>query len=132
MLANIINCHLKNIITSELNRNYFSNSARVASIRPLFKWRGKRTEIKCYRPVSILNCLSNVYERFVHEQLALSMNQFLSVFINANHALLKIIGIWKAATDTNLFTGAVLIGLSKAFDCISHNLLTANLLTTNS
>ena len=35
--------------------------------------------------------------------------------------------IEKTALDSNLFTGAVFIDLSKAFDCIPHNLLIAKL-----
>ena len=134
MSANIIDSHLTNIINSDLKRNAFSDSAKVASIRPIFKGKGERTEIKNYRPVSILNCFSKVYERFIHENLMSSVTNFLSDFISAyrkgystNHVLLRLIENWKAALDSNLFTGAVLMDLSKAFDCIPHDLLIAKL-----
>ena len=66
MSANIIDFHLTNMINTDLKRNAFSESAKVASIRPIFKGKGERTEIKNYRPISILNCFSKVYERFIH------------------------------------------------------------------
>ena len=63
-----------------------------------------------------------------------SVTNFLSDFISAcrkaystNHVLLRLIGKWKAALDNNLFAGAVLMDLSKAFDCISHDRLIAKL-----
>ena len=62
------------------------------------------------------------------------MTNFLSDFISAhrrgystNHELLRLIENWKAALDSNLFTGAVLMDFSKAFDCIPHDLLIAKL-----
>ena len=73
MSANIIDSHLTNIINSDLKRNAFSDSAEVASIRPIFKGRGERTEIENYRPVSILNCFSKVCERFIHENCVISL-----------------------------------------------------------
>ena len=110
------------------------DSQFVASIRPVFKGKGKQTEIKNDRPVSTLNCFSKVYERFIHENLMSSVTNFLSDFISAyrkgystNHVVLRLIENWKAALDSNLFTGAVLMDLSKAFDCISHDLLTPKL-----
>ena len=42
--------------------------------------------------------------------------------------LLRLTENRKAALDSNLFTGAVLMDLSKAFDCIPHNLIIAKLL----
>ena len=63
-----------------------------------------------------------------------SVANFVSDFLPAyrkgystNHVLLRLIENWKAALDSNLFTGAVLMDLSKAFDCISHDLLIAKL-----
>ena len=67
--ANISDSHLTNIINGDLKRNGFSDSAKVASICPIFKGKGERTEIKNYRPVSILNCFSKVYEKFIHENI---------------------------------------------------------------
>ena len=67
MSANIIDSHLTNIINSDLKRNAFSVSGKVTSIRPIFSGKGERTKIKKYRPVSILNCFSKLYERFIHE-----------------------------------------------------------------
>ena len=64
------------------------------------------------------------------------MAQFLSDFILAHrkwystdHVLLSFIENWKAALDSNLFTGAVLMDLLKACDCIPHDLLIAKLHT---
>ena len=43
MSANIIDSHMINIINSDLKRNAFSDSAKVDSIRPIFKGKGERT-----------------------------------------------------------------------------------------
>ena len=134
MSINIIGSHLTNIINSDLKRNAFSDSAKVASIRPIFKGKGERTEIKSHRLLSNLNCFSKAYERFINENLTSSVTNFLSDFISTyrkgystNHVLSRLTENWKATLDSNLFTGAVLIDLSKTFDCISHDLLIAKL-----
>ena len=134
MSANIIDSYLTIIINSILKRNAFSDSAKVASICPIFKSKGEKTKIKNFMPVSILNYFLRVYERFIHKNLVSSVTNFLSDFISAyrkgystNHVLLRLIENWKAALDSNLFTGAVLMDLSKAFDCIPHDLLIAKL-----
>ena len=88
-------------------------SVKVASIWAVFRLKGEKSKIKNHLPVSILNCFSKVYERPINEQLMSPVIKFLPDFILAysngcstNHVLLKRFG-----------------GLSKACDCISHNLL---------
>ena len=43
------------------------------------------------------------------------------------HSLSLMLEIWKGATDNNKAFGALLTDLSKAFDCLSHDLLIAKL-----
>ena len=81
MSALIINKHLTNINNGLLS-NSFLDSSKIASVGPTFK-KGERTETGNYRPVGILNCSSKMYERFVHNQIASSSNEFLSGFISA-------------------------------------------------
>jgi hypothetical protein len=47
---------------------------------------------------------------------------------DCNTALLKVIEDWKKAVDTNLYVAAVLMGLSKDFDCLPHDLLLLKLM----
>ena len=53
--ANIVDSHLTNIINNGLSRNSSSNSAKVASVRPIFK-KDNRTNIKNY----LFNCFSEI------------------------------------------------------------------------
>ena len=60
------------------------------------------------------------------------METFLSGFAAAyreryscNHVLMRLIENWKRPLDENLQIGTVLMDLSKAFDCIPHDLLIA-------
>ena len=129
MSAYIISKHLTNIINNDLLRNSFLDSAKIASVKSIFK-KGERTEIGNYEPVSTLNCFSKIYGRFLHNQIASFSNAFLSDFISAskkgysaNHILIRLIENWRTTLDKNLFTGTVLMDLSKAFDCIPHDLL---------
>ena len=59
---------------------------------------------------------------------------FLSPFLvaykksyNTQHLLIKMIEEWRENLDNNFFVGVVLTNLSKAFDCIPHDLLIAKL-----
>ena len=46
---------------------------------------------------------------------------------SAQHALISLIEHWRKALDKKGYAGAILMDLSKAFDCINHDLLIAKL-----
>ena len=47
--------------------------------------------------------------------------------LNAQHCLIKLIEKWRECIDQDLEFGALLTDLSKAFDCLPHDLLIAKL-----
>ena len=131
--ANVIDSHLAYIINKDLKENKFSENAKTALVRPIYK-KYDRGKINNYRPVSLLNGFSKMYERFLHDSLFNFTDKILSKFVSAyrkpygsNRVLLKLIEEWKKSLDDKNIVGTVLMDLSKAFDCISHDLLAAKL-----
>ena len=67
-------------------------------------------------------------------QLARYMDNILSPYLcayrkgyNTQHALLRLIEKCRSFLDMKRFTGAILVDLSKAFECLNHKLLIAKL-----
>ena len=60
LAVNVIDSPLTNIINNDLSNNAFSDSAKLASVRPIYT-KDNKNEIKNYRPVSVLNCFSKIY-----------------------------------------------------------------------
>ena len=130
---NVTDSHITNIINQDLNIDKYSEEAKTALVRPLFK-KDDRNKIKNYRPVSIVNGFSKIYERFLLNSLSEYAENTLSEFIAAyrktyssNNVLLRLIENWKKHLDNKNIVGTVLMDLSKAFDCIPHDLLIAKL-----
>ena len=83
-----------------------------------------------YRPISLLPAVSKVFECIMHDQLFDYIGTFFSPLLvgyNTQHVLLNFLQKFKASRDDKELAGAILMGLSKAFDCINHYLLIAKL-----
>ena len=80
----------------------------------------------------MLPTVSKIIERIMQRQFGGYMNNYLSDYLcgyrkdyNAQYALVAVLEKWKSSLEQNGFAGAVLMDLSKAFDCLNHDLLLA-------
>ena len=111
----------------------FSTSFKFANVGPVFK-QGSRNQKDNYRPISILPFISKIFEKLICRQLSNHFDNILSTFqcgfrkdYSPQHCLLLLIDKSKKTNDNNKVFGALLTDLSKAFDCICHDLLVAKL-----
>ena len=72
---------------------------------PFYK-KDDRGKIKNYRPVTLLNGFSKIYERFLQDSLSNFTDKVLPKFVSAyrksyssNHVLLKLIEKWRKSLD---------------------------------
>ena len=114
----------------------FPSSLKNADITSVVFKKGDRNLKDNYRPVSILSNISKTFERCMFQQISKFMEPLLSKYqcgfrkgYNTQYCLLAMLEKWKSSVDKGSSFGALLTDLSKAFDCLSHELLIAKLHT---
>jgi hypothetical protein len=126
---------LEHIFNYCLQNGVFPDLWKLAHIVPLPKVENP-IQCKDYRPVSILCVLGKILEKIVHSQVSdfISVNKLLSPYqsgFRKGHstttALLKVTDDVNKAIDNRSLTLLVLLDLSKAFDCVHHQLLLTKL-----
>ncbi len=104
---------------------------KEATVLPLFKG-GDQADPNSYRPISILPCVSKVFEKLVNKQLTgyLDMYGILSGLQSgfcSGHscvtATLKVLNDITSALDAEQHCAAIFIDLAKAFDTVDHSIL---------
>ena len=124
-------------IYHNFNNSLFSSNLpsnlKAADTLPTHKKKDK-SDVENYRPIGILPTLSKIYERCMYDQMYNYFDQILSKYqcgfrqgYNTQHCLLVMVEKWKAVLDKGGLGGALPTALSKAFDCIIHDLLIAQL-----
>ena len=132
VLKNCENCFfdLTNCINEAIRNNKFRDSLKLSDITPVFDPSDKAN----YRPVSVLPLLSKVFEKIIYDQLYEYLENILSELLcgfpkahSAQHALFRLIQKWLEELDSGGYVGTIFMDLSKAYDCLSHDLLIAKL-----
>ena len=111
----------------------FPEILKHADITPLYK-KDKKDNKRNYRPVSILPNLSKIFEKCMFEQMSQFFENIFSKYqcgfrkgFSTQQCLLAMLEKWKRSVDNSKMFGALLTDLSKAFDCLDHELLIAKL-----
>ena len=116
-----------------IETGYFPDSLKLANVAPIFK-KEDPLDKSNYKLVSILSLLSKVYEKVIYSQLSDYSGSFLNNILygfrkahSTHYALFKLLQPCQQVLDNRGFIGTILMDLSKAYDCILHNLLIAKL-----
>ena len=123
-------------VNNSFNKGIFPDNAKIACVSPLDKHTDDNYSVTNFRSVSVLNTFSKIYEKIVKDFLISKMEQNFSPFLSAyrksfstEHVLIRLSEDWRNKLDNNNVVVAVLTDLSKAFDCIPHELSVAKLNT---
>ena len=124
---------ISDLINTTYKHEKFPLGLKQAQVVPLFKKKDPLNK-ENFRPVSLLPIISKIFERSMHDQLSehldQSFNPFLAAFrkgFGCQSTLLRLLEDWRKALDNHECVAAILMDLSKAFDCLPHGLLIAKL-----
>ena len=116
-----------------IENGIFPSNQKCADITPIFKKLDKYSKNN-YRQVSILPAISKIFERLMFYQINQYMQDKLSIFLcgfrkgmSTQNCLLFMVEKWRRHLDKSEKAGVLLTDLSKAFDCLWHDLLVAKL-----
>ena len=120
---------LSDCINDSLLNGSFSDSLKLGNITPVRK-KDEPTDKENCRPVSVLPLLSKFFERLIYDQLNEYLEQYLNSLLcgfrkahSTQHALFRLLQEWQIELDKSGFVGNILMDLSKAYDCLPHDLL---------
>ena len=131
--ADLFSIFVSNAYNESVTSCIFLSHLKLADITPVHK-RNSKLEKSNYRPVSLLSNISKIFERCMHRQISNYFETIFSKFqcgfrkgYNTQDCLLALIENCKRALDKGNEYGALLTDLSKAFDCLPHDLIIAKL-----
>ena len=131
--ADIVGDFIYQNFNNAIASSVFPVNLKNANITPIHK-KDSRETVSNYRPVSILPNLSKIYEKCMYKQISEFFENVLSKYqcgfrkgFSSQQCLLAMLEKWRKSLDRGGSFGALLTDLSKAFDCLPHDLLIAKL-----
>ena len=104
MVADILDEPLTKVINTSIYNNKFCESAKIAVVPPIYKEKD-RTLKENYRPVSILNVSSKVFEKHLKNSIDPFVDEIISALSAYNkhygtgHVIMKLIEEWRKHLD---------------------------------
>ena len=104
---------------------------KIARITPIHK-EGSKSDVSNYRPLSLLNSFSKIFEKFMHKRLSSFFELNNSLYESQHgfrsgrsceHALLTAQNILLESLNKRQVSLLLLIDFSKAFDMVEHPIL---------
>ena len=117
------------LINTIISRSQVPDTWKRGQITPLYK-KESVLDKKNFRPVTVLPVFGKVFERLIHMQMTEHFEPIFHISVFAYRkfhgcpsALLTLTEHWKEELDKRNTIAVIAIDLSKAFDCLPHELI---------
>ena len=125
---------LTDFINSAIYNCRFPDQLKEANVSPKFKSKDATAKLN-FRSISILPSVSKIYEGVLKNQITPFFQDKLSSVMlsgfrerySTQHALIRVLELWRRCLDSSGIVGTILMDLSQAYDCLPHDLLIAKL-----
>ena len=124
---------LAKLINHSFATSAFPNRLKEAQVIPVYKKKDPLDK-QNYRPISILPFISKLFENTINSQLSTHFENLFNPFLGAfrpgmgcQSTLLRLVEDWRKAVNNHKYVTAILMDLTKAFDCLPHSLLLGKL-----
>ena len=122
---------LAHVVNSSFEQGVFPQALKTAKVVPVHKG-GSKTDVKNYRPISLLATFSKVFEKLMHNRVINFLDTYNILCENqygfrpgrsCEHALLNAKDTILNSMSKKQVTLLLLIDFSKAFDLVDHSIL---------
>ena len=122
---------LASIVNKSFQQGVFPEQMKLARVIPVHK-EGPKTDVGNYRPISLLNSFSKIYEKLMYNRIMEFLELNNSLYENqygfrpqrsCEHALLNAQNILLESLSKRQISLLLLIDFSKAFDMVEHQIL---------
>ena len=119
------------ICNGSLNTGTFPERCKLAIVRPIHK-KWDKNEMNNYRPISLLTTISKILEIIMHKRLVqhFEYNKFLTSAqfgfrkgFRIDDAVFSLLNRTIMLLDKRKHVGGIFCDLTRAFDCVNHNIL---------
>ena len=126
---------LEQVFNKSMTLGEFPTLMKLVEVVPLYKGKEHFIETN-YRPISLLTTMSKVLEKIVYQRVYSFLQDTGQIYDNqygfrANHScehdIGQVVGSLVKNMENRLYTGCILLDLSKAFDTIEHRILLSKL-----
>ena len=129
IVKNVKSKHLAFLINLCFTTGTFPDQLKIARLKIIYK-KGDKNDVSNYRPISILNNFSKIFEKAILDQIYNFTNTQLCPYqfgfrknSSCEHALLTIKEKILQQLENNNYVLGIIIDFIKAFDCIDHEIL---------